>query len=148
VEPEGICPQNLELRWMSEVASSVYATPLITDLYSDGHKDIVVPSFVHHLEVRHISEHVNLRGFIQYTNAFLNDAAGRMAVQSAMQVLEASDGAQAAGWPAFHKSTVHTSPVMYDLDFDGVQDILLATYGGEILAFRDNVRPVRMCCDC
>lgn len=52
VEPEGACPQNLELRWMSEVASSVYATPLITDLFSDGHKDIVVPSFVHHLEVR------------------------------------------------------------------------------------------------
>ena len=45
------CPQNLELRWMTEVQSSVYATPLITDLFSDGHKDIVVPSFVHHLEV-------------------------------------------------------------------------------------------------
>ena len=52
METEGTCPQNLELRWMSEVASSVYATPLITDLYSDGHKDIVVPAFVHHLEVR------------------------------------------------------------------------------------------------
>lgn len=47
----GDCPQNLELRWMSEVQSSVYATPLITDLFSDGQKDIVVPSFVHHLEV-------------------------------------------------------------------------------------------------
>jgi len=52
VEIEDSCPQNLELRWMSEVQSSVYATPLITDLFSDGHKDIVVPSFVHHLEVR------------------------------------------------------------------------------------------------
>ena len=48
---EGLCPQNLELRWMTEASSSVYATPLITDLYSDGAKDIVVPSFVHHLEV-------------------------------------------------------------------------------------------------
>jgi hypothetical protein len=37
---------------MTEVSSSVYATPLITDLYSDGHKDIIVPSFVHYLEVR------------------------------------------------------------------------------------------------
>jgi len=55
-------------------------------------------------------------------------------------VLEAADGAQASGWPAFHKSTVHTSPMLYDLDFDGVQDILLATYDGEILAFRDSVR--------
>uniref|UniRef100_A0A7S0RKX6 DEX1 C-terminal domain-containing protein n=1 Tax=Chlamydomonas leiostraca TaxID=1034604 RepID=A0A7S0RKX6_9CHLO len=45
------CPQNVELKWMSEVSSSIYATPLITDLYSDGRKDIVVPSFVHYLEV-------------------------------------------------------------------------------------------------
>ncbi len=37
---------------MTEVTSSVYATPLITDLYSDGAKDVVVPSFVHHLEAR------------------------------------------------------------------------------------------------
>lgn len=57
IEPEGMCPQNLELRWMSEVASSVYATPLITDLFSDGHKDIVVPSFVHHLDVRSLHAH-------------------------------------------------------------------------------------------
>ncbi len=63
-------------------------------------------------------------------------------------MLEAGDGSQAAGWPAFHKSTVHTSPLLYDLDFDGIQDILLATYDGEILAFRDNVRlaPVVSCC--
>ena len=40
---------------MTEVTSSVYATPLITDLYSDGQKDIVVPSFVHHLEVNSIA---------------------------------------------------------------------------------------------
>ena len=45
------CPQNVHLRWMSEVSSSIYATPLITDLYSDGHKEIVVPSFVHYLDV-------------------------------------------------------------------------------------------------
>jgi hypothetical protein len=60
VETEGTCPQNLELRWMSEVASSVYATPLITDLYSDGHKDIVVPAFVHHLEVLYIKNSKNV----------------------------------------------------------------------------------------
>lgn len=33
------------------MSSSIYATPLITDLYSDGHKDIIVPSFVHYLDV-------------------------------------------------------------------------------------------------
>ena len=35
---------------MTEVGSSIYATPLIHDLYSDGQKDIIVPSFVHYLE--------------------------------------------------------------------------------------------------
>jgi hypothetical protein len=33
------------------VSSSVYASPVITDLYADGRKDIIVPSFVHYLEV-------------------------------------------------------------------------------------------------
>ena len=47
-----VCPLNVELKWMAEATSSVYATPLITDLYSDGRKEIIVPSFVHYLEVR------------------------------------------------------------------------------------------------
>ncbi|XP_012575589.1 protein DEFECTIVE IN EXINE FORMATION 1 [Cicer arietinum] len=45
------CPMNLELRWQTEVSSSVYANPLIADINSDGKLDIVVPSFVHYLEV-------------------------------------------------------------------------------------------------
>ncbi|CDY53097.1 BnaCnng24270D [Brassica napus] len=45
------CPRKLELRWQTEVTSSVYATPLIADINSDGKLDIVVPSFVHYLEV-------------------------------------------------------------------------------------------------
>lgn len=95
------CPRNLELRWQTEVSSSIYATPLIADInrysrpftykfivtgglknmrrvpqsfnaitltlgvqplylsfiflvylfYSDGKLEIVVPSFVHYLEV-------------------------------------------------------------------------------------------------
>ena len=50
--PGGECEADLVLKWMTEVSSAIYATPLITDLYSDGTKDIVVPSFVHYLEVR------------------------------------------------------------------------------------------------
>nr|DAD28408.1 TPA_asm: hypothetical protein HUJ06_029876 [Nelumbo nucifera] len=45
------CPRNLELRWQTEVSSSIYATPLIADINSDGKLEIVVPSFVHYLEV-------------------------------------------------------------------------------------------------
>ena len=49
---EDQCPQNIALKWHAEAASAVYATPLITDLFSDGRKDIVVPAFLHNLEVR------------------------------------------------------------------------------------------------
>lgn len=45
------CPKNLELRWQTEVSSSIYAPPLIADINSDGKLDIVVSSFVHYLEV-------------------------------------------------------------------------------------------------
>jgi hypothetical protein len=40
---QNICPLDIELKWMTEVSSSVYATPLITDLYADGRKDVIVP---------------------------------------------------------------------------------------------------------
>ncbi|KAJ7950191.1 Protein DEFECTIVE IN EXINE FORMATION 1 [Quillaja saponaria] len=40
------------------------------------------------------------------------------------------------GWPAFHQSTVHASPLLYDIDKDGVREIVLATYNGEVLFFR------------
>lgn len=46
----GECDANIALKWMTEVSSSVYGTPLIHDLYSDGQKDVIVPSFVHYLE--------------------------------------------------------------------------------------------------
>lgn len=48
----GECDANIALKWMTEVSSSVYGTPLIHDLYSDGQKDVIVPSFVHYLEAR------------------------------------------------------------------------------------------------
>lgn len=50
-ELEDVCPQNIALKWHAEAGSGVYTTPLITDLFSDGKKDIVVPAFQHHLEV-------------------------------------------------------------------------------------------------
>ena len=59
-----------------------------------------------------------------------------------MQVVEGADGAKAVhdSWPAFHKSTVHASPLLSDFDFDGILDILVATYDGEIRVFKDTVR--------
>ncbi|XP_077216185.1 protein DEFECTIVE IN EXINE FORMATION 1-like isoform X2 [Tasmannia lanceolata] len=40
------------------------------------------------------------------------------------------------GWPAFHQSTIHSSPLLFDIDKDGVREVALATYNGEVLFFR------------
>ncbi|KAG6492956.1 hypothetical protein ZIOFF_047927 [Zingiber officinale] len=71
------------------------------DQTSDGKLEIVVPSFVHYLEV-----------------------------------LEGSDGDKMSGWPAFHQSTIHSSPLLYDIDKDGTREIALATYDGVVNFFR------------
>lgn len=39
----------------------------------------------------------------------------------------------------FHESTVHASPLLYDWDLDGTPDILVVTYDGEVMAFKDTV---------
>ncbi|WOL02009.1 protein DEFECTIVE IN EXINE FORMATION 1 isoform X1 [Canna indica] len=57
------CPRNVELRWQTEVSSSIYATPLIADINSDGKLEIVVPSFVHYLEVLEGSDGDKLPGW-------------------------------------------------------------------------------------
>ncbi|KAL8526763.1 hypothetical protein ACS0TY_015826 [Phlomoides rotata] len=57
------CPRNLELRWQTEVSSSVYAPPLIADINSDGKLEIVIPSFVHYLEVLEGSDGEKLPGW-------------------------------------------------------------------------------------
>jgi len=44
------------------------------------------------------------------------------------------------GWPAYHRSHSHASPLLYDIDYDGVRDVVVATYDGEILFFKDTVR--------
>ncbi|KAA6427087.1 MAG: defective in exine formation DEX1, partial [Trebouxia sp. A1-2] len=99
---DSLCPQNVQLKWTTEVSSSIYATPTITDLYSDAHKDIIVPAFVNQLEV-----------------------------------LDGADGARATDWEGQHQSALHTSALLFDIDFDGIQDILVATYDGDVLAFKD-----------
>lgn len=46
-----VCGQDLAVRWHSEVSSSIYATPIITDLYNDGRKDIIIPGFRRRLHI-------------------------------------------------------------------------------------------------
>ena len=48
----GACggPLSLTLDWTAEAGASLYATPLITDLFSDGAPEVVAPGFVGDLE--------------------------------------------------------------------------------------------------
>ncbi|XP_010923143.1 protein DEFECTIVE IN EXINE FORMATION 1 isoform X1 [Elaeis guineensis] len=57
------CPKHVELRWQTEVSSSIYATPLVADINSDGKLEVVVPSFVHYLEVLEGSDGDKLPGW-------------------------------------------------------------------------------------
>ena len=41
----------LTLDWAAEAGASLYAAPLVTDLFSDGVKEVVAPGFVGDLEV-------------------------------------------------------------------------------------------------
>ncbi|XP_078427631.1 defective in exine formation protein (DEX1) [Wolffia australiana] len=57
------CSRHVELRWQTEVSSSIYATPLIADINSDGKLEVVIPSFVHYLEVLEGSDGDKLAGW-------------------------------------------------------------------------------------
>lgn len=63
------------------------------------------------------------------------------------EVLEGPDGAKALGWPGFHRSNVHVSPLLFDIDMDGVRDVMVVTYDGEVVFFKDNVSQQGCCLD-
>ena len=53
--------------------------------------------------------------------------------------MEGFTGGKPPGWPALHESQSHVSPLMYDIDMDGTPDIMLPTYNGHVLFFKDVV---------
>jgi hypothetical protein len=71
VAPE-ICPVNLALRWHTEIGSAVYATPLITDLYSDARKDIIIPGFSNNVLVIEGQDGAKAVGFEGYHGSTLH----------------------------------------------------------------------------
>ena len=74
VHDKSACPVDTQLRWMREVSSSVYSTPLITDFYSDGRKDILVSSFVHYMEVLDGSTGAQLPGWPAFHKASVHSS--------------------------------------------------------------------------
>ncbi|KAL2652047.1 hypothetical protein R1flu_020175 [Riccia fluitans] len=69
------CPQNVELRWQAEVSSSIYATPVISDINGDGKLEIIVPTFVHYLEVLDGADGEKLSGWPAYHQSTVHASA-------------------------------------------------------------------------
>jgi hypothetical protein len=104
-QPSSPCKHNIDIVWTAEVGSSIYQTPTITYLNGkSSHKDIVVPTFVRYVEVLH----------------------GPTGNEK-----HSSDGE--AVWPFSHSKFVsHSSALMYDIDGDHEQEIVMATANGEV----------------
>lgn len=45
------CEVDVDLLWTKEMGASIYSTPVISDLFSDGQRDIVSATFVRYLDV-------------------------------------------------------------------------------------------------
>jgi len=81
-EARSECPAGVSLRWSAEVASSVYATPLVADLFGDGGRQVVVSTFVQALESLEGADGSKTPGFpsahgsTAHASPFLFDADG------------------------------------------------------------------------
>jgi hypothetical protein len=80
----------------------VHATPILSDLRSDGSKEIIASTVRHYVEA-----------------------------------IEGVDGEKEPGWPfAFPESWLLTSPLLYDVNGDGVDETLISTKDGELVFLR------------
>jgi hypothetical protein len=93
---------QLHLKWRTRVQSSVYASPLVVDMHGDGHKEILVNTFVHAIDL-------------------LDGETGQTVA--------------AGGFPIFHESKIHGSPILYRDEQNGEKLFIICTYDGEILVF-------------
>lgn len=98
------CPievMDLTIRWHSEITSSIHATPLITDFYNDGHKDILVPGL------------------------------------KKLELISGRSGAIDTDFESSQRHSSYSSPLLYDIDYDGILDVLLPSYNGRVHFVKD-----------
>ncbi len=98
------CPTeviDLTIRWHAEITSGVHATPLITDLYNDGHKDILMPGL------------------------------------KKLELISGRSGAIDTDFESSHAYSSYSSPLLYDVDYDGILDVLLPSYNGRVQFLKD-----------
>eukprot|EP01080_Neovahlkampfia_damariscottae_P010387 gene10387-2916_t len=75
--PKSKCHHSIDIFWTKEVGSAIFQSPLITDVLSDGKKEIVVPTFVKYLEVLSGENGFQSSGF-PYTHSDMTSQASTL----------------------------------------------------------------------
>eukprot|EP00961_Rhodomonas_salina_P281837 3808632-Rhodomonas_salina.1 len=106
---DGNCSHRILIQWRAEMDERVYSTPIILDIGGDGVKD----GEKHHLK----SNSVVVSTFRRH-----------------IYVLDGVYGEHAGGFPfTFPDSAFYASPIVYDINEDGEEDIGLTTFNGELI---------------
>eukprot|EP00966_Prymnesium_polylepis_P226799 5247176-Prymnesium_polylepis.1 len=60
-----------------------------------------------------------------------------------VEALRGDDGHELAGWPfAFGHSSIHASPLLYDADGDGIDEVIVVTFDAEVVVLRQDGLPI------
>jgi hypothetical protein len=78
-------------------------------LFSDGKKEIIIPTFVKYIEVLDAQNGAGIFHFYKI---------------------------ESLGWPYSYKELSYSSSLLYDIDKDGQNEIMIFTISGEILFFK------------
>jgi len=91
------CGLDMKIRWVTDVGSSVYSSPVVFPVGHDGQRQIFLTTFYDNLE------------------------------------LIGHDGFKLAGWPiSFQDSSFQGSPILYDIDGDGKNDVGVVDKNGNM----------------
>ena len=83
------------------MSSPVHATPLITDFFNDGFKDVLIPG------------------------------------KESLTLISGRSGAIDADFESGSHVHLYSSPLLHDIDFDGVLDVILPNYDGRVEFVKD-----------
>lgn len=107
----------------------------------DGHK----PICPHDIQ---LAWSTKLGASVYATPVISQAGVGRTVLSSTfvryIEAVSGADGQERSGWPyAFSGSSFHTSPLTYDVDRDGTDDILLVSYDAELIVLGANGLPLK-----
>lgn len=104
--PDIGCHFDVAIRWIADIGSRGYGTPLIDDVFGEERQIVVA----------------GLENFVE--------------------ILYGTDGDKAKNWPFSLTSTMVASPLLFDIDSDGVDELLITTKDGDFVFLRTDALQV------